>query len=72
MRPDSRPVDITLNLPSLPDEAVVEIQDFLYEILDLFTTHYSHQVDRFYDGLSYNNLVHPDPNSKPPDENPPF
>ncbi len=38
MRPDSRPVNITLNLPSLPDEAVVEIQDFLYEILDLFMT----------------------------------
>ncbi len=52
MRPDSRPVDITLNLPSLPDEAVVEIQDFLYEMLDLFTTHYGHQVDRFYEELS--------------------
>lgn len=72
MRPDSRPVDITLNLPSLPDEAVVEIQDFLYEILDLFMTHYGHQADRFYEDLSYNNLVHPDPNSLPPDDDPPF
>ncbi|MBS1172944.1 MAG: hypothetical protein H6R12_1774, partial [Proteobacteria bacterium] len=52
MRPDSRPIDITLDLPSLPDEAVVEIQDFLYQILDLFTTHYGHQVDRFYEALS--------------------
>lgn len=72
MRPDSRHVDITLNLPSLPDEAVVEIQDFLYEILDLFSTHYGHQVDRFYEGLSYDNLVHPDPKPKPPDDDPPF
>ena len=72
MRPDSRPVDITLNLPSLPDEAVAEIQDFLYEILDLFKTHYGHQVDRYYDSLSYDNLVHPDLNSPPPDQNTPF
>jgi hypothetical protein len=72
MRPDSRPVNITLNLPSLPDEAVVEIQDFLYEILNLFITHYGHQADRYYDSLSYDNLVHPDPNALPPDKNPPF
>lgn len=72
MRPDSRPVDITLNLPSLPDDAVVEIQDFLYEILDLFMTHYGHQVDRFYDEHSYDNLVQRNPHARPPDEDPPF
>ena len=72
MRPDSRPVDVTLNLPSLPDEAVVEIQDFLYEILDLFTTHYGHQIDRFHDENSYDNIVHADPHYKPPDDVPPF
>ena len=67
-----RPVNITLNLPSLPDAAVVEIQDFLYGNLDLCTTRYDHQVDRFYDGLSYDNLVHRDPNPPPPDDDPPF
>lgn len=72
MRPDSRPVDITLNLPSLPDEAVVEIQDFLYEILDLFTTHYGHQVERFYEDHSYDNLVHSDLKPTPTDDDPPF
>jgi len=72
MRPDSRPVDLTLNLPSLPDEAVVEIQDFLFEIIDLFTTYYGHQIDRFYDDASYHNLVHPDPNPKPPVDDQPF
>lgn len=72
MRPDSRPVDIALNLPSLPDDVVVEIQDFLYEILDLFTTHYGHQVDRFYDENSYANLVQRDPHARPPDDDPPF
>lgn len=72
MRPDSRPVDITLNLPALPDDAVVEIQDFLYAILDLFTTHYGHQLDRFYDENSCDNLVRADPHSKPSDDDPPF
>jgi hypothetical protein len=72
MRPDSRPVNLTLNLPSLPDEAVVEIRDFLYEVIELFTIHYGHQVDRFYEDHSYDNLVHPDPNSRPPDDDPPF
>lgn len=72
MRPDSRPVTLTLNLPSLPDEAVVEIQDFLYEILEHFTTCYGHQIDRFYEERSYDSLVHPDPNLRPPDDDPPF
>ena len=72
MRPDSRPVGITLDLPSLPDAAVVEIQDFLYQILDLFMTHYGHQADRFYEGFSYDKLVHPDPNPKPPHDDSPF
>ena len=72
MRPDSHPVNLTLNLPSLPDEAVVEIQDFLSEILEHFTTYYGHQIDRFYADRSYDNLVHPDPNLRPPDDDPPF
>ena len=72
MRPDSRPVTLTLNLPSLPDEAVVEIQDFLYEILDHFTTCYGRQVVRFYEDRSCDNLALPDPNSRPPDDDPPF
>lgn len=72
MRPDARPVNITLNLPSLPDDAVVEIQDFLYEILDLFMIHYGHQVDRFYEGISCSNLVQADPTPKPPADDPPF
>lgn len=70
MRPDSRPIDITINLPPLPDEAVVEIQDFLYAILDLFDTHYGHQVQRFCEDHSQANLIHP----KPPQstDDPPF
>lgn len=40
MRPDSRPLTITLNLPALDDEVVVELPDFLVEILNLFEAHY--------------------------------
>ena len=40
MRPDSRPLTITPNLPALDDEVVVELPDFLVEILNLFEAHY--------------------------------
>lgn len=70
MRPDSRPVKITINLPSLSDEASVEIQDFLYAVLDLFEAHYGRQIHRFYEHRSYDNLVHPDPDM--PADDPPF
>ena len=58
MRPDPRPVTFTIHPPSLPDEAVVEINDFLFEILELFETHYALQIQRFIDDHSYDNIVH--------------
>jgi len=70
MRPDSRPVDITLNLPVLPDEAVIEIQNFLFEILDLFETHYGHQIQRFMRDNSYDHMITKTPNL--PLDDPPF
>ena len=70
MRPDSRPANITINLPPLADEAVVEIHDFLYDILHLFETHYGQQIHRFYEDRSHHNLVHPDPHKST--DNPPF
>ena len=70
MRPDSSPVEVIINLPVLPDETVVEIQDFLCEILERFQTHYGHQIQRFYEAHAYNNLVHPEPN--PSTTGPPF
>ena len=41
MRTDSRPTTFSINLPSLPYDAVIEIQDFLFEILELFETYYA-------------------------------
>jgi hypothetical protein len=70
MRPDSRPVTVTINLPPLADQAVVEIHDFLFEILDLFEAHYSDQIHRFYEDRSFDNIVQF--NSQVPTEDPPF
>ena len=72
MRPDSRPVTFTINLPSLPDEAVIEIQDFLFEILELFEIHYDRQIQRFLDDYSGDNIVHSHPHVSPSDDDPPF
>lgn len=70
MRPDSRPVSVTLNLPPLPDEAVIEIQDFLFEILDLFEFHYGRQIQRFIEDGSDEHIVTSTPLA--PLDDPPF
>ena len=70
MRPDSRPLTITLNLPALDDEAVVELHDFLVEILNLFEAHYGDQIHRFYQDRWSDNIV---PLGPPiPFDDPPF
>ena len=70
MRPDSRPVILTINLPPLADEAAVEIHDFLFEILALFETHYGGQIHRFYEDRSFKNVVQF--NQQTPTDDPPF
>lgn len=70
MRPDSHPIAMTIRLPTLPDEAVVEIHDFLFEILHLFEAHYGDQIHRFYEDRSFKNIVQRSPRA-PPDD-PPF
>ncbi len=70
MRPDSRPVTVTLHLPPLPDETVIDIQDLLYEILELFEAHYGHQIQRFISDYSCDNIAQANPNV--PKDDPPF
>ncbi len=36
-----------LNPPDLDDETVVKLNDFLYELLGAFETHYCHQIRRY-------------------------
>ena len=40
-----------LKLPSLNDEAVIQIQDFLHLALDIFEDHYGPQIERFYQSI---------------------
>lgn len=70
MRHDSSPVVITLHLPPLADEAVVEIHDFLFEVLDLFEAHYGDQIHRFYADRSFENVTQF--NSQASTDDPPF
>ena len=70
MRPDSSPVEI--HLPPISDEAVVEIHDFLYDFLHLFEAHYGAQIHRFYADRSFDSLAPPEPQPRPPDDDPPF
>ena len=38
-------------MPTLSDEAVIQIQDFLHLALDVFEDHYAQQIDRFYQSI---------------------
>jgi len=49
---------------------VVEIHDFLFEILELFETHYGVQIHRFYEHYSQKNMDQPKP--RLPADDPPF
>jgi len=42
---------VVLTMPRLSNEAVIEIQDFLHQALDLFEEHYGDQIDHFYQSL---------------------
>ena len=57
-------------LPSLSDEAVVEIHDFLHDVLTVFESRYGDQIHRYYDDRSQHNLIETDRNL--PDDDPPF
>jgi hypothetical protein len=57
---------VAIALPTLADEAVVEVLDFLHEFINLFESHYYTQIDRYYDQRSYQDL---DPTE---DYNPPL
>jgi hypothetical protein len=57
-------------LPPLSDEAVVEIHDFLHEVLTVFESRYGDQIHRYYDDRSQRNLIQPDRNL--PLDDPPF
>ena len=40
-----------IEMPTLSDEAVIQIQDFLHLALDIFEDHYGQQIERFYQSI---------------------
>jgi hypothetical protein len=48
-RCDSLPT--TISMPRLDDDAVIQIHDFIHQILDLFEARYGDQIQRFYADL---------------------
>ena len=57
-------------LPPLSDEAVVEIHDFLHDILTVFESRYGDQIHRYYEDRSQHNFIETNPNL--PADDPPF
>ena len=47
-------------MPRLSDDAVVQIQDFIHHVLDLFEARYGDQIHRFYEDLCGDCLIEPD------------
>jgi hypothetical protein len=59
-----------LRLPPLSDEAVVEILEFLHDVLTVFESRYGDQIHRYYDDHSRHNFIESDQHL--PDNDPPF
>ena len=57
-------------LPTLSDDAVVQIHDFIHHFLDLFEARYGDQIHRYYDDRSEHNMIRPD--TSPTIDDPPF
>ena len=64
--PDTSP----FALPTLSDEAAVEIRNFIEHVLDQFDIHYAAQVSRFYEDRAGRYRVCPTPSAT--DDDPPF
>jgi hypothetical protein len=49
--PGSAPLPTTISMPRLDDDAVIQIHDFIHQVLDLFEARYGEQIRRFYADL---------------------
>lgn len=61
---------ILASLPTLSDEAALQIHDLLNQVMDLFEARYGEQIDRFYENLNYEGQFEQEPVSERDD--PPF
>lgn len=39
---------LVIKAPSLTDEGAVNVQDFLYAVMEAFGEHYHYQIERYY------------------------
>lgn len=62
--------DHGIALPMLSDEAAVEILNFLEATFQIFETRYAHQIHRYYDSISKNNIVQYTPSATTDDDLP--
>ena len=49
--PSSHWQSSTISMPRLDDDAVIQIHDFIHQVLDLFEARYGDQIRRFYADL---------------------
>lgn len=54
---------ILASLPTLSDEAALQIHDLLIQVMDLFEARYGEQIDRFYENLHYDDQFEQEPAS---------
>lgn len=64
------PVGADIAMPTLSDDAVVQIHDFIHHFLDLFEARYGDQIHRYYDDRSAHNMIQLD--TLPSTDDPPF
>ncbi len=55
--PRSRRPPNTISMPRLDDDAVIQIHDFIHQVLDLFEARYGHQIRRFYEDLGGQDML---------------
>lgn len=55
--PRSDPLPTTIAMPRLDDDAVIQIHDFIHQILDLFEARYGDQIRRFYEDLGGQDML---------------
>jgi hypothetical protein len=61
MTPDTTPsshwLPSTISMPRLDDAAVIQIHDFIHQVLDLFEARYGEQIRRFYEDLGGQDML---------------
>ena len=55
--PSSQSLPSTISMPRLDDDAVIQIHDFIHQVLDLFEARYGDQIRRFYEDLGGQDML---------------